>query len=164
MSQHEPLHRATIQSLCCVKRLLEVYAVLGWFKGLAAFHAAGSVAWCDESTKWAHPLGREIAVACFHSQEFPQASGHVGPKTTNLAKKRMRGGDHAEIPDSQTTLTLTCRSLRFCATLLVLSGVCLAQCEMNFEVPSEQFRSAIPFCLSHHDCRDEHFFSLFQVL
>ena len=29
---------------------------------------------------------------------------------------------------------------------------------------SEQFRSAIPLCLGDHNGRDEHFFSLFQVL
>ncbi len=29
---------------------------------------------------------------------------------------------------------------------------------------TEQFRPAIAFCLSDHDYRDEHFFSLFQVL
>jgi len=67
---------------------------LSWLERLAALQATGSVARGDESTKRAHPLGREIAVAWFHADRLPQRRSQESAQTTDAAKKGLREGSH----------------------------------------------------------------------
>jgi hypothetical protein len=52
------------------------------------------VAWGDESTKRAHPLGREIAIAWFHADRLPQRRSQESAQTADTAKKGLREGSH----------------------------------------------------------------------
>ena len=64
---------------------------------------------------------------------------------------------------------MTHQPARFCARLLNLTGTITPAGDNRAEPfltmsRSEQFRSAILFSLGDDETRDEHFFSLFQVL
>jgi hypothetical protein len=67
---------------------------LSGFERLAALQATGSVARGDESTKRAHPLGREIPVAWFHADRLPQRRSQESAQTADAAKKGLREGSH----------------------------------------------------------------------
>lgn len=67
---------------------------LSGFERLAALQATGSVARGDESTKRAHALGREIAVAWFHADRLPQRRSQESAQTADAAKKGLREGSH----------------------------------------------------------------------
>src|SRR5271165_6386241 len=56
---------------------------LGGFERLAAFQATGFVARGDEFTKWANPLGREIAISRGYSQRLSQRRRQKGAQTAN---------------------------------------------------------------------------------
>jgi hypothetical protein len=58
--------------------------------------------------------------------------------------------------------TWTVDSVQDCSHYIKLFSARLPVCFRDHLI-SEQFRPAIVFRLSDHDCRDEHFFSLFQV-
>jgi hypothetical protein len=69
-------------------------SVSGGFERLAALQAMHAMARGDESTKWAHALGSEIAVAWFPAEQSSQRSGYVSTQTPHTAKKRLRQGSH----------------------------------------------------------------------
>jgi hypothetical protein len=56
----------------------------------------------DESTKWAHSLGREVAGVRFHFKELPQRGGEEGAQTANTGSKRVREVGHVESPPSHS--------------------------------------------------------------
>jgi hypothetical protein len=67
---------------------------------LAALQAKSSMAGRNQAAKWAHPLGREIAIAWGDPQLLSQRRSHIGAQAANTAKKRLREGSH-EIPHIQ---------------------------------------------------------------
>ena len=71
--------------------------LLGWFKYLAALQATCFEAWRDESTKWAHPLQREIAIVRFHSERLSQQSRCESSQATDTDKERMQESIHSQL-------------------------------------------------------------------
>ena len=79
----------------------------------------------DQAAKWAHPLGREIAIARGDPQTLSQRRSQVSAQAANTDKKHLRKGSH-EIRRVQNRCTkrqpgkviITGQRLRFCARLL----------------------------------------------
>jgi hypothetical protein len=97
LSKHEQIYHSAIQSLCAgILRVSSAALPLSsCSEGLAALQATGLVARRNESAKWAHPLGREVAVVWFHSQKLPERSCEEGTQAANTSKKWMRDRSHS---------------------------------------------------------------------
>ena len=83
-----------------LKRLREVYSFLGWFKCLATLQATCFEARRDEATKRTHPLRREIAVVCLHSQRLPQGSSDESTQAPSTDNERVKDGIHIQLRGS----------------------------------------------------------------
>jgi hypothetical protein len=71
---------------------------------LAALQAKGSMAGRDQAAKWAHPLGREIAIARGDPQPLSHRRSQIRAQAANTAKERLQEGSHG-IPHIQNRCT-----------------------------------------------------------
>jgi hypothetical protein len=79
-------------------------AFLSRFEGFAAFQAIHFAARGNESTKWAHPLWRELLLSWFHSYQLFCQSRHEPKRTADAGKELIKRRHHGF--NSQALLSL----------------------------------------------------------
>jgi hypothetical protein len=79
-----------------LKRLREVYAILGWLNCFATLQATCFVARRDESAKRAHSLRGEVAIVRFHPKQFSQRSSNESTQVTNTDDELVQRSIHSQ--------------------------------------------------------------------